>query len=179
MYDIKFWNPYEEAEPVRWTAVEGDLAELMARFFQEVLGGNAELLRYMDCRAHVGEKPAPEPRLMNWQADPFAEVEDGYLSNIGRQYGNVRDSLAYQPRYCVNPLWETTCPDCGEMVVTLSGKYGRFCKCETCRKTFGVGTKTWKAQSRVVSLCATRLVPMSNANYVTYPGCPRCRREWR
>lgn len=123
--------------------------------------------------------PRPEVALRNYEKDPMAEVGEGFLSNLGADFGNLRRQLEWEPRYHFHAVsWEMPCPSCGRtpMAGPFKGRFGMFMRCENpyCNKTVGMWTKKFRKTARPTRFCGERMSVVVNGLGMPYAGCARC-----
>ena len=137
---------------------------------------------FFECRRKP-TTPRLEARPRNYERDPQAEVGDGFLSNLGADYGNMRRELEWEPRYHFHvTAWWMPCPSCGRtpMAGPFSGRFGMFMRCDNpyCNKTMGLWTKKFRKAARPTRFCGERMTVVTSNCGVPYTGCNKCYGEF-
>ena len=110
-----------------------DQREALQSFYDEICESPDDWTNIV-CEA-ISDEPVPASRPMNWEEDPMNEVSDGFLTNMARAWTNHKDKLVHSPEYCIQGQYEVPCPDCQDLMIKLTGKFGKFWKCRGCGKT--------------------------------------------
>jgi hypothetical protein len=152
-----------------------DASSAIAAFIAERLGGDASrwLAAWHRTVVIPGDGDAPERMLMNYEKDPNAEVADGWLSNLAAAFGNLSQSLAWQPEFCTTGIFEVRCPRDGSVLREIHGRYGVFVSCQ-CGWKASRGTKKYDANRHFIRWCGTKLIASVNHLGVPYRACPSC-----
>lgn len=127
------------------------------------------------CSIRVADTVGPKPEMMlrNYEKDPMAEVEDGWLTNMCADITNAKQELAHRPSFHAKRSDYLLCT-CGQNVQEHQTRYGGLFSC-TCGKRWWARTKKTQARPKVYRYsCGRPLVVTVNSGMVPYETCPHC-----